>query len=357
MASSNASRVIHMDDHRPDGPQLENGFVRVANELEDALLFKIRTFRHSQVVRAIIRKTYGYGKKEDDITISQIAEMTGLHRNHVGKAVKELEAMRVLNAVRAGKHGLILGINKHHQQWTADEVKPRGAATNLVDDGSNQNSCDEQPKQLLSATNLVDFSNQNVAHNRQPQKTTPKDNSKSIARSADRAAFAEFWEAFGYKNGKAKAEQAFHALLAASADPAATLAAVLAGAKKEAARRPFLLAKGATPMYAQGWLAQRRFEDESLLAWGEFSAEQQAFIDCYNANIGEAAPRVAEWSERTAALIDVARAGAWGQEQWAKFWRYVSDECEFRWPVSIDWLLTRENFAKVRGGQYERVEA
>lgn len=183
------AQVISMDERRKPGPQLDDGFVRVANELEDALLSKIRTFRHSQVVRAVIRKTYGFGKKEDDITISQIAEMTGLHRNHVGAAVKELESMRVLNPVRAGSYGLILGINKHHSQWIVGEKKQRGAATKtvaeatkMVAQNSNQNSCDKQPKQLHDATKTVESSNQNVAHNRQPQKTTPKDNSKRETR-------------------------------------------------------------------------------------------------------------------------------------------------------------------------------
>lgn len=183
------AQVISMDERRKPGPQLDDGFVRVANELEDALLSKIRTFRHSQVVRAVIRKTYGFGKKEDDITISQIAEMTGLHRNHVGAAVKELESMRVLNPVRAGSYGLILGINKHHSQWIVGEKKQRGAATKTVAEAtktvaqnSNQNSCDKQPKQLHDATKTVESSNQNVAHNRQPQKTTPKDNSKRETR-------------------------------------------------------------------------------------------------------------------------------------------------------------------------------
>ena len=171
------------------GPQLDDGFVRVANELEDALLSKIRTFRHSQVVRAVIRKTYGFGKKEDDITISQIADMTGLHRNHVGAAVKELESMRVLNPVRAGSYGLILGINKHHSQWIVGEKKQRGAATKTVAEAtktvaqnSNQNSCQEQPKQLHDATKTVETSNQNVAHNRQLQKTTPKERRANLLR-------------------------------------------------------------------------------------------------------------------------------------------------------------------------------
>lgn len=367
---SAAVRVISMDERRNAGPRLEDGFVRVANELEDALLAKIHTFRHSQVVRAIIRKTYGYGKKEDDITISQIAEMTGLHRNHVGTAVKELEAMRILNPVRPGAHGLIVGLNKHHTQWLVGSTKPRGLATKTVDDAtklvvvvSNQNGCDEQPKQLQEATKLVDFSNQNVAHNRQPQKTTPKDNPKRIAQSADCAAspdaasaFADFWQTFGHKKGKAKAEETFLREFAKARHAADWLAAVMHGAAKEAQRRPHLIADGQTPIYAQGWLSQRRYEDEDLLTWGEFSAEQRDFIDCFNANIGDACPTVTEWTEKRAALCDIALRGKWSMERWGEFWRYVRDECAFGWPVSFEWMLDRENWAKVKGGQYLRNE-
>lgn len=355
------AQVIRMEDRRQQGPQLEDGHIRIANELYDAILSKLTSYRHTKVVLAILRKTYGYRKKEDDITISQLAEITGIHRNNVGTAMKELEAMRVINPVRAGAHGLVVGINKHHNEWGSDVVKPRGhgkPAIKLIDHGTgNQNVASKQSKRCTDAINLIETGNQNVAHNIQPQKTTPKDNPKNIARSDDRAAFGEFWDAFSYKNGRAKAEKAFVALLTASADREATLSAVMTAARKEAARRPFLVAKGATPMYAQGWLTQRRFEDESLLVWGEYTDEQQAFIDCYNANIGDAAPRVGEWSEKTAALVDVAQSGAWSIDRWGEFWRYVRDECEFRWPVSLDWLITRDNFAKVRAGQYERVDA
>lgn len=186
------AQVIHMDDHRPSGPQLEDGFVRVANELYDAILEKLSSYRHIKIVMAIIRKTYGYGKKEDDITISQIADITGIHRNNVGKALRELEDMGVINKVRAGSHGLIVGINKHHTQWEGDEVKTRGPgrqAINLIDDeSSNQNVAPEQSKQLPTAINLIETSNQNVAHNRQPQKTTPKDNPNSCAAASATAA-------------------------------------------------------------------------------------------------------------------------------------------------------------------------
>jgi phage replication O-like protein O len=364
--SAAVARVISMEDHRQSAPQLENGFLRVALEIEDALLLKIDTFRHEKVVRAIIRKTYGYNKKEDDITISQIAEMVGIHRNHVGKALRELEEMRVINPVRAGRYGLILGLNKRHHEWkrlekNAEASKPNQLteATKTVDEAINQNSCSEQPNQLIEATKTVDFSNQNVAHNRQPQKTTPIDNPKRIAQSADRAAsptadaaFADFWEVFGHKKGKANAKEAFARELAKADHAADWLQTVMAAAAKEAQRRPHLIADGQTPIYAQGWLTQRRYEDEGLLAWGSFSAEQQAFIDCFNANIGDTCPQVTEWTEKRAALCDIAMRGKWGLERWAEFWRYVRDECAFGWPVSFEWMLNRENWAKVKGGQY-----
>lgn len=128
----------------------------------------------------------------------------------------------------------------------------------------------------------------------------------------------------------------------------------MAAAAKEAQRRPHLIADGQTPIYAQGWLTQRRYEDEDVLAWGVFSAEQQAFIDCFNANIGDTCPQVTEWTEKRAALCDIAMRGKWGLERWAEFWRYVRDECRFGWPVSFEWMLSRENWAKVKGGQYLR---
>lgn len=363
-------KVISMDEHRKAGPQLEDGYIRIANELFDAMMLKLTSFRHYKVAMAIARKTYGYGKKTDDITISQLAEITGIHRNNVGTAVRDLEQMRVILPVQAGAHGLILGINKHHGEWVEDAVKRRGPgrkAINLIaEEEGNQIDWPKQSKRCIEAINLIETSNQNVAYKRQPQKTTPKDNSKSIAQSADRAAsvksdaaFSEFWEAFGHKKGKANAKEAFAREFAKALHSADWLQAVMTAAAKEAQRRPFLIADGQTPIYAQGWLTQRRYEDEDLQTWGRFTAEQQAFVDCFNENIGDTCPPCDEWTERRAAMVDIALQGRpggrrWSLERWAELWRTVRDESRFDWPVSIEWMLDRENLAKVLAGQYRR---
>lgn len=97
-------------------PQLEDGFTRIANELFEAILGFGFSGMEYAVVFAIIRKTYGYGKKEDDMSASQIGDLIGKHRNHVTVAINELVSKRVLTK-RQGSYGMVLGLNKDYQNW------------------------------------------------------------------------------------------------------------------------------------------------------------------------------------------------------------------------------------------------
>lgn len=356
-------KVIRMDEHRKASPQLEDGYIRIANELFDAILRFRFTLKQQSVLLAIARKTYGYGKKADDVSAAQIGELCGMSRNHVTETLNELASMNVINKT-PGKYGCVIGINKRHTGWKKPEKATQSASTS-PDSGLVPNRDTTSPESGLA---LVPNQDRSVVPNRDTQKTTfqkttSKDNLKRIAQSADRAAspdveaaFADFWETFGYKKDTAKAKAAFAREFAKTGHSADWLNVVMTAAAKEAQRRPHLIADGLTPMYAQGWLTKRRYEDEDLLTWGEFSAEQQAFIECFNANIGDACPRVTEWTAKRAALCDIALRGTWSLEKWGEFWRYVADECQFDWPVSFEWMLNRENWAKVKGGQYLRDE-
>ena len=98
------------------GAQLEDGFVRIANELYDAILRAPFSKRELLIVLAVIRKTYGFGKKEDDVTMTQLAEITGLARSHVSETVHALAAKNVF-LIRDGEHGKIISIHKRHSLW------------------------------------------------------------------------------------------------------------------------------------------------------------------------------------------------------------------------------------------------
>lgn len=97
-------------------PQLEDGFTRIANELYEAILGFGFTQRQLLVLLTVLRKTYGYGKKEDDMSAAQIAEMCSMHRPHVTTVLGELERMNVIRK-SAGRFGMVIGVNKMYGDW------------------------------------------------------------------------------------------------------------------------------------------------------------------------------------------------------------------------------------------------
>ena len=172
-----------------------------------------------------------------------------------------------------------------------------------------------------------------------------------------KARFDEFWDTFDYKHGKTRAMKTWMAVGGAAgrdADLDALATEILRVAEIEATRRPVLVAMGRTPIYPEGWLSQRRWEDEGLLSWGKWSPAEQAFVDVFNANIGDVCPKVEHWTEKRSELTKVAAEGKLTLEKWAGFWRYVRDQCEFSFPVSYEWFLRRENFAAVADGHYNK---
>ena len=77
-------------------PQLENGYTRIANEiLEELAKFP---FNGSQLrmILFLLRKTYGYRKKTDKISLSQWEKGTGLNKRTIQRELIQLEAMNVI---------------------------------------------------------------------------------------------------------------------------------------------------------------------------------------------------------------------------------------------------------------------
>ncbi len=106
----------HTEAAKPASPQLENGYTRIANEIMEALANKEITGRMASysfhILLAVIRKTYGYQKKVDWISNSQLAQMTGIGKQHVSRTMKELCDRRFL--LRSGKK---VGLNKNYHEW------------------------------------------------------------------------------------------------------------------------------------------------------------------------------------------------------------------------------------------------
>jgi phage replication O-like protein O len=92
--------------------EIEDGYTRLANALYDELIGADLTKNQSKVAHAICRKTYGFGKKMDRISDSQLAQLTRLPRQKVNKAKNELIAMNVIK-----RDGHLIGPNKEISEW------------------------------------------------------------------------------------------------------------------------------------------------------------------------------------------------------------------------------------------------
>ena len=77
-------------------PQLEDGYIRIARELWQALTMLRIPGEAAQVFNAIIQKTYGWNKKEEAIPLSQFSLMTGLKRAKVCRAINTLLSMNLI---------------------------------------------------------------------------------------------------------------------------------------------------------------------------------------------------------------------------------------------------------------------
>ena len=93
-------------------PQREDGHVDIANEIVEALAKTYLSSYESQVLWAIFRKTYGWHKKEDWLTNTQIMGMTGIAESHVSRTVKKLIKRNMVN-----KNGKKLSFQKDYEKW------------------------------------------------------------------------------------------------------------------------------------------------------------------------------------------------------------------------------------------------
>lgn len=95
---------------------LDKGYLRLANQIQDALCIVELSGREFRVLNAIVRLTYGWSKKSDRIANSLIADKTTLKVKHVSEAVLNLAYRNIIILRRIGQTRYI-GINTSLDKW------------------------------------------------------------------------------------------------------------------------------------------------------------------------------------------------------------------------------------------------
>jgi len=103
-------------------PQKENGHIDIANEVAEALAKTNLSAYESRVLWAIWRKTWGWHKKEDWITLEQLHKITGLDKGHLSRTVHKLLNRNILYQ-KEDNGKLLLGFQKNYELWDCNVIR------------------------------------------------------------------------------------------------------------------------------------------------------------------------------------------------------------------------------------------
>lgn len=93
-------------------PQLDDGYTCIAHELLEQFCKVNLSPYESRVMWYLLRKTYGYKQKMDEIPTSQFSEATGLDKRNAGRAVRSLKEKNMI-----ATDGKRIGLQKDYDKW------------------------------------------------------------------------------------------------------------------------------------------------------------------------------------------------------------------------------------------------
>ena len=101
-------------------PQLENGHTRIANELLERIIASGLNGTELACIFFIIRKIYGFNKKEDEISLSQFLNAIPVSKETICTALHNLQLVKILRLVKKGtskNSSNLWAFNKDYDTW------------------------------------------------------------------------------------------------------------------------------------------------------------------------------------------------------------------------------------------------
>lgn len=99
-------------------PQREKGYTAIANEIMEALAKTRISGEARQMLDVIIRKTYGFQRKVENIPTQKFMEVTGLPVFAIHKARKKLLSMNLITITKKGNSQVLTySFQKDYHKW------------------------------------------------------------------------------------------------------------------------------------------------------------------------------------------------------------------------------------------------
>ena len=121
---------------RWDFTEFPEGFLPIANRLAEEFAKINLSSYESRILWVVLRKTFGFHRKKDFISVSQIQEISGLDRRHASRAKKSLLKRNILVLDEKCR----IGLHKNYEKWTSRTIANKGTPT-IADSGDNSIAC------------------------------------------------------------------------------------------------------------------------------------------------------------------------------------------------------------------------
>ena len=145
-------------------PQLENGYIRIANELYQAMYKANLSASELRILHFIVYQTFGYNKKSRRLSLSYIANGTGIPIRTVRRSLKNLiDRCVVFSEAEYQNETKILSINKKYTQWRPSKNgrtdRPKMTGQKWTDDTSKNGRTDRPKMDTKTIQNKQDRKN------------------------------------------------------------------------------------------------------------------------------------------------------------------------------------------------------
>ena len=370
--------VLQINDLRPRSPQVEDGFTRIANELIDAMSAADLTENEQRVLYRVIRRTYGFNKKQDDIAASQIGMECRMASSHVTAALNSLARKHFIHK-RPGTYGCIIGVQKDWSRWPMRSVpsefvdgpkKRRGRPSkdDVITEPMPEDVAEKTPTEsvvvyLVDAEKPLPILEKPL---RNPSQTPTesvytKDNSKdkgqknkTLSAATLPDGFAAFWSVYPRGEKKKAAAEAWQKLGPDAELQATILASIKDHEKTDQWKR------GIYP-HAVTFLKEKRWKDDLRVAYTD---AELTVVRNYNEMIGaridiyvdedhydeKSARQIRMWLKEADEVVGHPDRGEYSARYFSHVLKHCApDKLKF---MRLEWLM--DNLSKALGRDFSR---
>jgi phage replication O-like protein O len=178
-------------------PQTENGFTSIANELMEAMpqyKFNGTQFR---ILFVVLRYTYGFQRKSHELSLTFLANKTGIHKHQIKRELDILIQNNVLVEASAPTFNKTRSIclNKNYEEWQISRQSANSLTVNEKDDHTVSENA--YPTVSENAYQLKKVFKENTKESNRANAQEKKDELEKQV--------SEIWQAYPRKKGKDRA--------------------------------------------------------------------------------------------------------------------------------------------------------